>query len=236
MYLYCAMTLYSQIGLINQVTEDKQMVERPTIVPRVDDRDWSNLTLGEQIRQIEVEGYLIIPNVLTEEQIQLLKEQVGTLETIGADYSENQRMGFEVMFMGGEVTELAAHPLIIPFLRELMGHDIICMTGTYARSQPGHPGMVLHTDAGGTGSPRHAVRVLYYLTDLTPETSPFRVIPRSNLSMHAEGNSWKRYLEHPDEVMVNVKAGSAALINIKVFHGNYPNTGDDVREMIAYMY
>ena len=74
------------------------------------------------------------------------------------------------------------------------------------------------------------------LTDLTPETSPFRVLPRSNLSMHSGGNPFKRYLEHPDEVMVPAKAGSAVLINIKVFHGNYPNKSDQVREMIAYMY
>ena len=212
------------------------MVELPTIVPRVDDRDWSSLTHGERIRQLEVEGYLLVPNLLSEDQIAILKQQVATLETIPTDYSDHQRAASDVMFQGGEITELAAHPVIIPFLRSLLGEDVICMTGAYARSEPGHPGMVLHTDSGGQGAPTQAVRVLYYLTDLTPETSPFRVIPRSNLSMHSEGNPFKRYLEHPDEVMVNAKAGSAILINIKVFHGNYPNKSDQVREMIAYMY
>ena len=212
------------------------MVELATVVPRVDDRDWSGLTLGEMIRQIEVEGYLLIPDLLSEEQIARLKEQVSTLETGGMDYSEHQRTAGDVMFLGGEITELAAHPVIIPFLRSLLGEDIICTSGAYARSEPGHPGMVLHTDSGGDGAPSEAVRVLYYLTDLTPETSPFRVLPRSNLSMHSGGNPFKRYLEHPDEVMVTAKAGSAVLINIKVFHGNYPNKSDPVREMIAYMY
>ena len=212
------------------------MVELSTVVPRVDDRDWSGLNLGEMIRQIEVEGYLLIPDLLSEEQIARLKEQVSTLETGGMDYSEHQRTAGDVMFLGGEITELAAHPVIIPFLRSLLGEDIICTSGAYARSEPGHPGMVLHTDSGGDGAPSEAVRVLYYLTDLTPETSPFRVLPRSNLSMHSGGNPFKRYLEHPDEVMVTAKAGSAVLINIKVFHGNYPKNSDQVREMIAYMY
>ncbi len=31
---------------------------------RIENRDWSTLTLGEQIRQIEVEGYLLLPNLL----------------------------------------------------------------------------------------------------------------------------------------------------------------------------
>ena len=35
--------------------------------PRVDDRDWSVLTLGERIRQIEVEGYLVLPDLLRTE-------------------------------------------------------------------------------------------------------------------------------------------------------------------------
>ena len=37
--------------------------------PQLDDRDWSLLTLGERIRQIEVEGYLVLPDVLSHEQV-----------------------------------------------------------------------------------------------------------------------------------------------------------------------
>ena len=36
--------------------------------------------------------------------------------------------------------------------------------------------------------------------------------------------------------MVPVKAGSAVLINHRVFHGNYPNTGDRARELLAIAY
>ena len=129
------------------------MVELSTVVPRVDDRDWSGLTLGEMIRQIEVEGYLLIPDLLSEEQIERLKEQVAALETGGMDYSEHQRTAGDVMFLGGEITELAAQPVIIPFLRSLLGEDIICTSGAYARSEPGRDGRRLDhlpdVDAGG---------------------------------------------------------------------------------------
>jgi hypothetical protein len=54
--------------------------------------------------------------------------------------------------------------------------------------------------------------------------------------MHADGNSYKRYAANPEEVMVPVKAGAAVLINHRVFHGNYPNTGDRAREMLAIAY
>ena len=80
------------------------------------------------------------------------------------------------------------------------------------------------------------VRVLYYLDDLTKDVSPFRVVPRSHLCMHADANPYRRFESHPEEVMVTLNAGSAVLINHRVFHGNYPNTGDRARELLAIAY
>ena len=212
--------------------------------PRIDARDWSALTLGERIRQIEVEGYLVLPDLLPPEVLQRLKQQTATFETTAVDYRPFQRGRPSVQFEGGAVTELAAHPPTLAFLRELFGPDLILMTYAYARSEPGHPGISLHADGqpygseifGYAGSCPWLVRVLYYLDDLTPEVSPFRVVPRSHLSMHDDANPYRRYESHPEEVMVPTRAGSAVLINHRVFHGNYPNTGDRSREMLAIAY
>lgn len=212
--------------------------------PRIDDRDWSKLSLGEQIRQLEVEGYLVIPNLLTPEQIVRLKEQTATFETYGTDYSDKQRGRKNVQYDGGPAVELIANPPLVDFLREVFGPEMIVMSYVYARSEPGHPGISLHADGqpygseifGYEGSCPFLVRVLYYLDDLTPEISPFRVVPRSHLSMHADANPYLRYKSHPEEVMVPVQAGGAVLINHRVFHGNFPNTGERSREMLAIAY
>jgi Phytanoyl-CoA dioxygenase (PhyH) len=211
---------------------------------RVDQRDWTALTLGERIRQIEVEGYLVLPGLLSPDHIARLKEETARFETRAVDYSVHQQIRPQVQFAGGLVTDLIAHPPAISFLRELFGEEIIFMSYAYARSEPGHPGISLHTDGqpygsqifGFEGSCPYLVRVLYYLDDLTPEVSPFRVVPRSHLAMHADANPYKRYESHPEEVMVTVKAGSAVLINHRVFHGNFPNTGSRAREMLAIAY
>lgn len=211
---------------------------------RIDDRDWSVLTLGEQIRQIEAEGYILIPDLLSADHIAQLKTETAKFETRAVDYSVHQRGRSNIQFDGGVITELIAHPKTLSFLRTLFGDEIVFMSYAYARSEPGHPGISLHTDGqpygskifGYEGSVPFMVRVLYYLDDLTPEVSPFRAIPRSHLSMHADANPYKRYESHPEEVMVTAKAGSAVLINHRVFHGNYPNTGDRPRAMLAIAY
>jgi len=210
----------------------------------IDERDWSALTLGARIRQIEVEGYLVLPDLLSKEQITRLKAAAAQLPTRTKDYSDAVQVCGDIQFTGGAITELIAHAPTIEFLHELFGDEIIFMSYMYTRSGPGNPGISLHTDGqpygsrifGYEGSAPFLVRVLYYLDDLTAEVSPFRVVPRSHLSMHADANPYNRYASHPEEVMVPASAGSAVLINHKVFHGNFPNTGERAREMLAIAY
>lgn len=210
----------------------------------IDTRDWAALSLGERIRQIEVEGYLVLPGLLDASAVARLKDETARLELRAVDYSPHQKGVADIQFRGGAITDLIGHPPTIAFLRELFGDEVVFMSYGFALSEPGHPGISLHTDGqpwgskifGYAGSCPHLVRVLYYLDDLTPEVSPFRVVPYSHLSMHADGNPYLRYAGHPEEVMVPVKAGGAVLINHRVFHGNFPNTGDRARGMLAIAY
>ncbi|MCA9115039.1 MAG: phytanoyl-CoA dioxygenase family protein [Planctomycetaceae bacterium] len=216
----------------------------PADTLQIDDRDWSALTTGERIRQLEVEGYLVLPDLLDAEQIASLKQETARLPTQAVNYSDRQRYCQHLEFRGGLLTGLIAHSPTVDFLRALMGEHIVMMSYTYARSEPGHPGISLHADGqpygseifGYEGSCPWLVRVLYYLDDLTPEVSPFRVVPHSHISMHPDANPYLRYERHPEEVMVPCRAGSAVLINHRVFHGNFPNTGDRPREMLAIGY
>jgi len=207
-------------------------------------KDWQQLTTGQQVQSLEVEGYVVLPDLLTADQVAALKAETALLETTAVDYSIHQRGCPAVQFAGGAITDLIAHRPTIDFLEQLFGKDIVMMSYGYARSEPGHPGISLHADGqpygsaifGMQGSVPWMVRVLYYLDDLTAEVSPFRVVPRSHLSMHDDANPYRRFTSHPEEMVVTAKAGSAILINHRVFHGNCPNSGDWAREMLAIAY
>ena len=212
--------------------------------PRIDDRDWSALSLGHRLRQLEVEGYVVLPDVLSAAEISHLKEQTGQFETTAVDYSVHKQVRDQIQFEGGAVTDLIANPRALDFLRSALGEDIIFISADYQRCEPGFPGISLHTDGqpygseifGHEGSSPIIVRLLYYLDDLTPEVSPFRVVPRSHLSLHGDANPYLRYKSHPEEVMVTLKAGSAIALHYRAFHGNFPNTGDYPRSLITTAY
>ncbi|QDT93327.1 phytanoyl-CoA dioxygenase family protein [Gimesia algae] len=207
--------------------------------------DWATLSVGQQIRSLERDGYVVIPDLLSAEQIAGIREELMRLPTQGTDYSEHQRGYSGVQWTNSPTTiTTIALPAMISFLERLFGDELICTSCTYAVSQPGHPGIAIHTDAQPYGSNIFGlgasspclVRVLYYLDDLTPEHSPFKVIPGSHLSLHADGNPYRRYLSHEDEMLVTCRAGSAVIINQKVFHANYPNFSDTDRHLLAIAY
>ena len=118
------------------------------------------------------------------------------------------------------------------------------MKANYGRSEPGHPGIPLHSDAQPWGSkifgfehscPR-LVRILYYLDALSPDVSPLKIVPRSHLSFHDHGNPYNRYENLAGQLMVTVPAGSAVIFNPYIFHGNFPNVGPRSRSMMALSY
>lgn len=209
------------------------------------DTDWASLTTGQRIRSIELDGYVVIPDLLSASQLDAIRGELSRLPTTAVDYSEHQRGCANVHWTDSPTTiRVIALPAMIGFLETLFGDALICTSCAYALSQPGHPGIAIHTDAQPYGSKIFGlaasspclVRVLYYLDDLTPERSPFKVIPRSHLSLHSDGNPYRRYLSHDDELMVTCQAGSAVIINQKVFHANYPNYSDSDRRMLAIAY
>ena len=168
---------------------------------RIDDRDWSALTRGEQLYQIEVEGYLLMPGMLSPDEVRQLKSETARLETFPMPYSVHQRdrvlqpghnpypgsdwEPYRFGSQGGAITDLIAHEPMVQFLERMFGDEVVFMTYLYARSEPGHPGISLHTDGQPYGSEIFGyecscpvmVKVLYYLDDLTPDVSPFSVLP-----------------------------------------------------------
>ena len=223
-------------------TNSRESLERANRVP---ESHWHSLNRAQQFRSIELDGFAVVPDLLSEELMEEIREETSRVPTTAVDYSEHQRYFSDVQWTDSlHATSVIALPATVEFLEELLGDKLICTSSSYVESRPGHPGISIHTDAQPYGSKIFGiassspclVRVLYYLDDLTPECSPFKVIPRSHLSLHSDANPYNKYLSHDDELMVTCRAGSAVIINQKVFHGNFPNYSDRIRRMFAIAY
>ena len=208
------------------------------------DADWSELTTGERIRYLELEGYLVLPDLLEPKQISAIGAELAALPLTATDYSPHKKTADDLLGHHLPKTlETIALPPTVAFLVRLFGDEVLFASISYQLCEPGHPGIAIHTDSlpygtrtGSLASSPVLMRVLYYLDDLTPECSPFKVVPRSHLSVHADANPYHRFLRHEEEVMVTCTAGSAVVINQKVFHGNFPNFSTSDRRMLAISY
>ncbi len=210
----------------------------------VDETDFSCFTPAERIRHLEVEGFVVLPDVLDADFMVRIKREMADAPMQTKDYSAAQTYCLEPQWRSRAVAELIAHRPMIEFLETLLGEDIVFTRGLFTRTLSGSPPISLHTDGqpfgssifGYEGSSPRLLRVLYYLDDLTPDRAPFRLVPRSHLSFHAEANPYVRYKYHRGEVTLCVKAGTALVIPINLFHGTHPNRTGSQRTLVQLGY
>jgi hypothetical protein len=211
----------------------------------VDETDFAAMSRPQQIRHVEVEGYVVLPSILTPDVIARVKSELAAAEMAHTSYSANQtRSTTQPQWLSRAAAELIGYPPMIDFLTDLMGPEIVFTRGFFQRTLPGSPGISMHTDGqphgsnlfGYEGSCPRLLRVLYYLDDLTPQRAPFRLIPRSHLSFHAQASPYVRYKSHPEEITLIVPAGSAVLVPSLLFHGSHPNRDTQPRELLQYGY
>ena len=211
----------------------------------IDQTDFSSMDRAQQIRHLEVEGYVVLPEILTADVISRIKSELADAEMSHTNYSEYQtRAVTQPQWHSRAVAELIGYPPTIEFLTDLMGPDIVFTRGFFQRSLPGCPGISMHTDGqphgsdlfGYEGTCPRLLRVLYYLDELTPQRAPFRLIPRSHISFHAEASPYVRYRSHPEEVTMVVPAGSAVLVSSLLLHGSHPNQDPRPRELVQFGY
>lgn len=210
----------------------------------IDETDYGAMTPGEKMRHLEVEGYVVLPDVLDTRQMDRIKDEMAEAPMEAKDYSDCQTFRKEPQWYSRAVAEVIANPPVVAFLEALCGDDIVFTRGLFTRTLAGSPPISLHTDGqpfgssifGYEGSSPKLLRVLYYLDDLTPERAPLRVLPRSHLSFHAQANPYVRYKSHPEEVTICAKAGTAVVFPVNVLHGTHSNQDDSLRTLVQLGY
>ena len=236
--------IHKEVNVTNPGSSDSNISNEKIDFMNVDETDFESMSLGEKIRHLEVEGYTVLPKAVDASKIEQIKKEMKDAPMQTKDYSDCQTFHLEPQWYSPAVASLIANPPVVEFLEELCGPEIIFTRGFFHRTLPGSPPVSMHTDGqpfgssifGYEGSSPKLLRVIYYFDDLTKERAPFRILPRSHLSFHAEANPYKRYKSHPEEITICAEAGTAIVFPVNIFHGVHPNLADTRRTMVQFGY
>jgi ectoine hydroxylase-related dioxygenase (phytanoyl-CoA dioxygenase family) len=202
-------------------------------------------------RDLDRQGYCIVENVLSPDEIAALKarlvEQAAGERARGIAFHDggparpNQRV-WMLMNKGRVFRDLMLHPIVDTLMGHLLGPDFLVSSFTANIAHPGGEPMVLHTDQGYVGfwTPVPVVaNIAWMLDDFTEENGGTRLAPASHLRSDATPRSSAFVPEHPanmptqeDTIGAEGLAGSILCFDGRTWHGTGANRSDKPRHAV----
>ena len=199
---------------------------------------------GEEKFQVDLEGYLVIKDVLTSDEVAEMNDIIDNSERQGPP-----------SLWGELFKRLIDHPKILPYLLDLLGphvrldHDYAIFMEAGAQINGLHGG----EDGGGPGGPeadhwykyrdgimRNGLSVMAYnLADAPEGAGGFACIPGSHKSHFLrEIPSEVRRFERPAHYVVqpSIKAGDVVFFTEALVHGTMPWKAKHQRRSLLYKY
>jgi ectoine hydroxylase len=190
-------------------------------------------------------GYLIIPNVLSKEEVK------GCLDASIRLHEQNQSKNWaqigHMVAMDPLLEQLMDHPAVFPKVRALYGSDRFVLQSAWSTKQPGPGGRgPWHQDGSFSFEfrdvaypvPLLQLRASFLLTDqLEPGTGNLELIPGSHRSrVVLPDDVQKEKGEVPIGHVVCAPAGSVLLFHNGVWHRSFDHNHDYDRYTAHYIY
>ncbi len=196
----------------------------------------------DDIASLDRNGFVRIENALTPEQVEIQRRRVDELielegEAAGLEVHKEEgadRLG-DLVNKDGVFDICFTHPKLLASIRHIVGGDFRMGALNARNVHPGHGHQAFHQDSGKAGRPGHYqyVNCIYFLVDFTEENGPTRVVPGSHSrgQLAADGMDDPTN-EHPNEVHLTGKAGTAYIFNAHLWHGGTVNNSDANRPAV----
>ena len=198
----------------------------------------------------DLNGYLVIPNAVAPAAVARMNAYMDTQLHLDAAGKGSIRGG-NLLTWGPDFLALLDNPVVLPYLKELLG-DTLRLDHDYAiLMEAGGPGLVLH--GGGTpydpaqyyhcynGRMYNGLTVVSYaLTDIGPGQGGLAVVPGSHKANFRCPDSL-RHIEAdsaPNDLVrqVPMKAGDCAVFTEALTHGTFPWTGAHQRRSLFFKF
>lgn len=198
---------------------------------------------GADRKQLDEQGYLVLPGLMSPELLERVRERV---EELFAD--EGERAGSEfktepgarrlanLVNKGRVFEEVILTPAVLDAMEHVLGKRFKLSSLNVRSADPFSPcDQPLHADSGAIADELGywVCNSVWMLDDFTPENGATRMVPGSHL--------WNRlpppgmYEAHPEQQLVTGKAGDVVIMNAHMWHGGTANrTAHPRRAMHVY--
>lgn len=210
----------------------------------------------EQVARFEEDGYLIIENAVPYETIERVRAAADRIvdegepagRWIGKPETAPRRVEYRGLFrLDDAFMELLAPPTVFPLAVRILGPNIHMMSSQLVYQHPGQPPQADNggwhrdligssEDLGYDATPRMALRVGYYLTDVDE--------PGSGVTLFVPGSHRLREMlplgpgsRDPESfIRPRVRPGDAVIWENRTFHAPERNVSPNVRKAVMIQY
>lgn len=202
----------------------------------------------QQKRQYADDGYLVIENVLTAQELEALRRASESLQTERARIGGTDSLAVihDVVFKGEAFLQTATHPCMLAAVTDLIGPNLQMQHCKLNWKPPtvGAGKVDWHQDFPYFPHTNFdLLAVMFVLDDATPANGCMRVVPGSHKRGQAE-TEYSCLLQGPEidtadyspkpPVDLIVKAGGMSIHHCLALHCSYPNTTDTPRRGLVY--
>lgn len=205
----------------------------------------------EQKLAWERDGYLVIENFLTEDEVAHYNDRLdaafvswrskgGTNPELGQLNNVDQICG--IIEYDDEFLNLMEHPKMMPIMRDLIG-DSFVMIDNDGLLKPPHKESHTnwHRDTGnllfmGEKQVPFMVKIFYFLSDVPADGGCLAFLPGSSNMRNEWLPKVEKQEDMPGHVRMNVNKGTAVIFNGYTYHSALNNYSDRVRRSIIYNY
>lgn len=183
-------------------------------------------------------GYIILPNVLNQEQIEQWRSKYeelvitqGMLVTID-HLEEGSRRLSDLVNFSTEYEAAYTHPKVLAAIYHLIGREFKLSSLNARDALPGQGHQWLHVDwtARIIGEPNHVVSCIWMLDDFTSESGASRIVPGSHKLPGLPADHMADVKEpHPNQLLLEAPAGSVAVFSSHCWHGGTQNRTEGPR-------
>ena len=149
---------------------------------------------------------------------------------------KQEQIDWQILANKGEVFDiLYTHPKLLSAIRHVLGDEFKLSSLNYRSAKPGQGLQKLHADWPDAVEPEQykVCNSIWLLDDFTAANGATRVVPGTHLCGKTPEESmddpWK---QHPDETLIEAKAGTVVVFNSHCWHGGTTNQTDHPRRAI----